>query len=138
MLVRQIEEESAERGELAAVADAGQWLDRAGAAIAQRLADLKQLAPWAKAIERLVRRDSGPGSALTLAGSSRGVRGVGRARRRPRALELRAAIDRSVRTRELLIDRAIRLAELADDFVEETELGFLFSASGSSSRLATA
>ena len=52
VLVRQIEEDTADRGDLASVADAGQWLDRAGAAVAQRLADLNQLAPWAKAIER--------------------------------------------------------------------------------------
>ena len=128
VLVRQIEEDTAERGAQAAAADAGQWLDRAGAAIAQRLADLNQLAPWAAALDRSTAGISGPGPAPTLSGlvawctqASAALEG------RPAALELRAAIDRSRAHAEDLIDRAIRLAELADDFVEETEFGFLFS-----------
>jgi cyclic beta-1,2-glucan synthetase len=126
--VRQIEEDSADRGDLASVTDAGQWLDRAGVAIAQRLADLNQLAPWAAALERSTAGISGPGPAPTLSGlvawcneATAALDG------RPDAVGLREAIDQSRAQAEDLIDRAIRLAELADDFVEETEFGFLFS-----------
>ena len=45
---------------------------------------------------------------------------------RREALQLRADIARSLAQAEELIERATRLAELADDFVEETEFGFLF------------
>ncbi len=45
---------------------------------------------------------------------------------RHEAHQLRAAIANSQARAEELVERAMRLAELADDFVEETEFGFLF------------
>ena len=128
VLVRQVEEDGTERGELSPVAEAGQWLDRAGVAIAQRLADLRQLAPWAAAIERPTAGVAGPGAAISLSGLVTWCREASAALEgRPGGVELRASIDQSLAYAEDLIDRAIRLAELADDFVEETEFGFLFS-----------
>jgi cyclic beta-1,2-glucan synthetase len=126
VLVRQIEEESPERGESTSMAEAGLWLDRVGAAIAQRVADLHQLAPWAAAVERSTEIfGPEPTASLTaLVAWSRQASATLEAG--GTALDLRAALDQSCAHAEDLIDRAVRLAELADDFVEETEFGFLF------------
>jgi cyclic beta-1,2-glucan synthetase len=127
VLLHQIEEETADVGETPSVAEAGHWLERAAAAIAQRQADLERLVPWT-AVELSGGAVPGPGPAPSLGAlvlwygqASTALEG------RQNALELRAAIDRSRAYAEELIDRAMRLAELADDFVEETEFGFLFN-----------
>jgi cyclic beta-1,2-glucan synthetase len=126
VLLNELEEGSTGHQDSGAAADAGAWLERATAAIALRRADLDRFAPWAAAIEDPALGLAGPGApALSglvawCAQASAALEG------RHDAAELRAAIDRSRISAEELIERGMRLAELADDFVEETEFGFLF------------
>jgi cyclic beta-1,2-glucan synthetase len=110
---------------IAAVAEAGYWLDRAATAVAERQDELARLAPWAEQLEP-------PGSALTplpgVPSLAALVRWTEQALRNPLADPLRAAIDRSRLHAQELIERAERLEVLADDLVEETEFAFLFNA----------
>jgi len=128
VLLREIEDASEESLEAVPVVEAVHWLDRAAWAIAQRLADLDRFAPWAAALERPDAPVAPPGAGASLRAlvewaeqASAELDG------REDATALRAAIDGSRAHAEELIDRATRLAELADDFLEETEFGFLFS-----------
>ncbi|MCA1650559.1 MAG: cyclic beta 1-2 glucan synthetase, partial [Acidobacteria bacterium] len=128
VLLREIEEATAEAAGSTAVANAGEWLDRAAAGVAERRADLDLLAPWTAGVEALGAALPDPGPAPTLgelvrwcAHASAALEGV------PNARDLRAALDRSRAHGEELIDRAVRLGELADDLVEETEFSFLFN-----------
>jgi len=127
VLLHEVDESTADAPTSAHAADAAVWLERASLAIAQRQADLEFLAPWAVTIEDAEVELPGPGPAPSLAELVRWCTQAPAALQgREDAVELRASIDRSRGYAEELIDRAIRLAELADDFVEETEFGFLF------------
>ena len=99
VLLHEIEEAAAERGRPGARRRMpAQWLDRAGAAIAQRQADLEQLAPWATAIERAGgRRCRRPDPRRAWRRSCAWCHaGVGRARRRaPAHASCATRIDRS-------------------------------------------
>ncbi len=110
------------------IAEAAVWLERANVAIAQRIADLNRFVPWATTIgdgQGFELRAPGAACSLTdliaWCGASLAALPQGRD-----ALPLRAAITQSQAEAEELVERAQRLAELADDFVEETEFGFLF------------
>ena len=127
VLLHEVDESTADAPTSAHAAEAALWLERASVAIAQRQADLELLAPWAVTIEDAEVELPGPGPAPSLAGLVAWCTQAPAALQgREDAVELRASIDRSRAYAEELIDRAIRLAELADDFVEETEFGFLF------------
>jgi cyclic beta-1,2-glucan synthetase len=125
VLLHELEESA--RDVDAAVAEAGFWLERASVATAQRQADLAVLAPWSDAIGNPDLGVTSPHASITLADlvswcnrSSEALAG------RHGAEGLRSAIERSRGHAEDLIERAVRLAELADDFIEEIEFGFLF------------
>ena len=126
-MLHELDESAAVARDPTHAAEAAIWLERASIAIAQRQGDLELLAPWARTIEDPDVALPGPGPAPTLAALvSWCVQATAALDERADAPELRAAIDESRTYAEELIDRAIRLAELADDFVEETEFGFLF------------
>ena len=128
VLLHEIEESAdANSKDLQALAEAALWLERASVAIAQRTADLERLAPWAAAVE-----DPGVGvmglsasASLTdlIAWCTRAAKTL---EGRGDAIQLSAAVANSRAAAEEIVERATRLAELADDFVEETEFGFLF------------
>jgi cyclic beta-1,2-glucan synthetase len=107
----------------AAMTEAGYWLDRAASTIVERQADLQRLGPVLQAIEF----HDGPevqAAALSLADVVRRGRrlldsGV--------EVRTRAAVSHGVQIAEESVERLERLGALADDFVEETEFGFLFT-----------
>lgn len=128
VLLHEVEEQTAVNSpEQQAVAEAAVWLERANIAIAQRITDLDRFVPWAAAIDELALDLRAPGSACSFAeliawcAASLPV-----LQERHEVHQLRAAIAGSQARAEELVERAMRLAELADDFVEETEFGFLF------------
>jgi cyclic beta-1,2-glucan synthetase len=108
--------------------DARHWIERAAEAIAERAADLDQLAPFASAVEGGAASVRGPEGVPSLGAL---VRWCERACAELPASEqteaLRADIARAQAHAQELIERATRLSDLADDFVEETEFGFLFN-----------
>ena len=109
------------------LADAALWLVRASAAVSQRKTDLTELAPWLEAIDDPAFGLTTPGPAPTLpALAAWCVQASASLEGRADAAQLRAALDRSRGHAEDLIERAQRLAELADDLVDEIEFGFLF------------
>ena len=109
------------------LAEAALWLERANVAIAQRIEDVERLFPWLSVIDdvdvslRTLGRDCSLNDLIGWCGAA-----LATLQEHPGASELRAAIARSQSEAEQLVERAMRLAELADDFVEETEFGFLF------------
>jgi cyclic beta-1,2-glucan synthetase len=129
VLLHEIEEAAAEQGDGAPAAEAGVWLERAAAVIAERQADLEHLAPWSELVEQRaspVWAPDGVPSLAALIGWCHQTRAALDGQEGAR--ELGALVDRSRVSAEDLINRAGRLAELADDLVEETEFGFLFDA----------
>jgi cyclic beta-1,2-glucan glucanotransferase len=128
VLLHEVEEQTAANSpEPQAVAEAAVWLERANIAIAQRMTDLDRLVPWAAAIDELALDLRAPGSACSLADLiAWSAASLPVLQERHEAPQLHAAIARSQAYAEELVERALRLAELADDFVEETEFGFLF------------
>jgi cyclic beta-1,2-glucan synthetase len=124
-LLREIREGTAEVDRGPAV-EASHWLECASAAIGDRQRDLERFAPWLttdELAETLPAIDRVP----TLAGLVRwGAEARKALEHRQDAGPLRDAIGRACGSAEQLIDRAMRLAELADDIVENTEFGFLF------------
>ena len=109
------------------VAEAAAWLASASAAVAERQSDIELLAPWLQITEAPASGVIAPAEVPTLPAliawcveASAALEG------NPQAVELREQIERSRAHVEELVDRAMRLAELADDFVEEMEFDFLF------------
>jgi cyclic beta-1,2-glucan synthetase len=98
------------------MAEAGHWLDRAAAAVAQRQADLQRFVPWIRQAESLGVPE--PPAAASLSAL---VKWMAQA-----APLLGDAIAESRAEAEELIEQATRLGELADDLVDEMEFGFLF------------
>jgi cyclic beta-1,2-glucan synthetase len=127
VLLHELDESTADSDANPPSTSAAIWLERASVAVAQRQADLALLAPWAAILEQPGFGITPPHPSLTL---SELVSWCARASAAldvaPASEELRAAIDRSRSHAEELIDRAGRLSELADDFIEEIEFGFLF------------
>jgi cyclic beta-1,2-glucan synthetase len=127
VLLHEVEEQTAANSpEQQALAEAAVWLERANVAIAQRIADLDRLVPWASAIDELALDLGAPGTACSLADLIAWCAASLPVLQERPAHQLHAAIARSQAYAEELVERALRLAELADDFVEETEFGFLF------------
>jgi hypothetical protein len=113
-----------QEGSNAAMGEAGYWLDRAASAIVERQADLQRLAPVLEEIER----HDGRGRPGRLA-QPRGDRSPrpSRARRRHRTSTAARRSPMRCQIAEESVERMERLGALADDFVEETEFGFLFT-----------
>jgi len=128
LLLHELEDDaSAGQAGAPAITEAAAWLERANIAIAQRIADFERFAPWAAAIDDPRFGLSGPDRTCSLADLVAWCSATLSAlHERPDTLQLRAAIAQSLTEADELIERATRLAELADDFVEETEFGFLF------------
>ncbi|MEN3337713.1 MAG: cyclic beta,2-glucan synthetase [Acidobacteriota bacterium] len=106
--------------------DARHWLERARAAVEERTADLDALVPFAASAGESP-ATPGPLEVPTLgallrwyAAATAEIAGSDDARR------LHAIMAPAHAYAQELIDRATRLSDLADDFVEETEFGFLF------------
>ncbi len=128
-LLHEIEEAPAgSQRESMGMSEAGVWLARASVAIAQRQADLERLTGWAATIEEpRFAGLPGPGPSPTLGRISGWcTEALAALQGDANAEDLRKAIGRSLAHADELIDRALRMAELADDFVEETEFVFLF------------
>ncbi len=113
--------------ETAFAQDARHWLERARAAITERTADLDALAPFAA--ERASESPAVPGppdvpslGALVRWYTAASVETAGT----DDARRLHTMMAPALAYAQELIDRATRLSDLADDFVEETEFGFLF------------
>ncbi len=112
---------------LPSLAEAGVWLERAGVAIAQRARDLERFAPWITNLgdaRVALPRPNGAASLNDLIEwCSAALNAV------PREAdfrELRESLARSKAEAMDVVERATRLADLADDFTLEMEFGFLF------------
>ena len=100
------------------LAEATYWLERAASALATRERELEQLTGW------IAGASLSPALPLVVPGLA-GL--VGWCERVRNETADPAAADGARKHAEELIDRAERLAALADDFVEEIEFGFLFN-----------
>jgi cyclic beta-1,2-glucan glucanotransferase len=118
ILTRRSSQESA----AVAMVEASYWLDRAAATVVERQADLQRLGPLLEAIEVHDGPDP-PAASLSLGAIVRGRRVLDAIA----DVRMRAAALRGVECAEEWIERMERLGALADDFVEETEFGFLFA-----------
>jgi cellobiose phosphorylase len=127
VLLHEIDEAIGDPRESACVAEALFWLDRAAAAVGDRLTDLERLAPWTLANEAASGLMAEPEPALTLAALLQWCGPAAAAfEGRADADVLRGTIERTRTFVEDLIDRTLYLSEAADDFVQEMEAGFLF------------
>jgi len=106
-----------------AMAEAGYWLDRAASAVIERQADLQRLGPALEEIERL----DGPETRAAALGLTDIVRRARRLLDAGADVRRAAGVRQAVQIAEESIDRLERLGALADDFVEETEFGFLYT-----------
>src|SRR6185436_19116962 len=106
-----------------AMAEAGYWLDRAASAVIERQADLQRLGPALEEIERL----DGPETRAAALGLTDIVRRARRLLDAGAEVRRAAGVRQAVQIAEESIDRLERLGALADDFVEETEFGFLYT-----------
>jgi cyclic beta-1,2-glucan synthetase len=106
--------------------EAGYWLERAEAAVAGRHAELEHLTGWMTVTGP--QADSLPLHVPTLGElidwCNRTLEGLAP---RPQSGRLRRLIEESRQHAEELVVRADRLAEHADDLLEEIEFGFLFN-----------
>ncbi|MQA29217.1 MAG: hypothetical protein GEU82_05165 [Luteitalea sp.] len=105
------------------VSEAGYWLDRAASIVAGGQADLERLAPW---IDHLAAPHNGFTAPVAVPSLGRLVAWGERISRGDVSSPLRAEIEHAWGNAADLIDRAVRLGELADDLVVETEFAFLF------------
>jgi cyclic beta-1,2-glucan synthetase len=108
-----------------AVANAGQWLERTSVAVGERQQELDRLAKWTEMDlgQSLSLPRSVPSLTELVAWCHRALADGKEAM----AAGPRAAVEAALRHAEELIERAERLAGLADDLIEETELEFLFN-----------
>jgi len=112
-----------QEGSNAAMGEAGYWLDRAASAIVERQADLQRLAP---VLEEIERHDGVAVQAASLS-LAEIVRRGRRVLDAGTDIHGRAAVTHAMQIAEESVERMERLGALADDFVEETEFGFLFT-----------
>ena len=110
-----------------ALAEAGDWLERAAASSAARSAELDRLTGWMGPFH--ADRAAPPASGVpTLAGLvAQCTEAVARLASRPEAGALRQLIEDARAHAEELIVRSDRLEALCDDLLEEIEFDFLFS-----------
>ena len=128
-LLHEIEEadDSKEQGPLPSAGEAGHWLERAAVLAAGRAAELKTLTGWIRTDDPETRRwRTAPVPTLAQLTAWRDET-LAALEQRPEAGALRAAIEAAGRQAEELVDRADRLAALADDLLEEIEFDFLTS-----------
>ena len=107
--------------------EAAGWLERAAVAVSTRQLELDHLAGWLTRLQAAGTRDIPAGVPSLAAIVSLCHRALDDAVDRPASDEARHAIERARRYAEELIERAERIASLADDLIEETEFGFLFN-----------
>jgi cyclic beta-1,2-glucan synthetase len=111
-----------------ALTEAASWLERAAVVVATRLLELDRLTGWTTRLEAAGMRAL-PTDVPSLTGLvAICERALNESSERPSSSEAILAIERARHHAEELIDRAERLAALADDLIEETEFGFLFNA----------
>ena len=128
-LLHEIEEadDSKEQGPLPSAGEAGHWLERAAVLAAGRAAELKTLTGWIRTDDPETRRwRTAPVPTLAQLTAWRDET-LAALEQRPDAGALRAAIEAAGRQADELVDRADRLAALADDLLEEIEFDFLTS-----------
>jgi cyclic beta-1,2-glucan synthetase len=128
VLLQDAEEASPEPvGHEAGAGEAALWLERASMALAQRIADLSSLAPWTAHAERLPEgiAPAPPAAALVpyISWCRHAGASLGEA---PGTHPLRAALELSAANAQALVDRALRLAEQADELAGEMDFTFLF------------
>jgi cyclic beta-1,2-glucan synthetase len=108
-------------------AEAQQWLERGSTVVAQRLADLSALASWTAGAASLPRAVDPPPPAIPLVRYASWCRhaaaGLGDD---PAAQALRAALERSAASAQALVDRALRVAERAEELATDMDVTFLF------------
>ena len=126
LLVHELEARDAVPGTAipAALSEASAWLERAAAVISTRQLELEQLTGWMTRLQAAGIRHA-PAAVPSLTGL---VTLCDQALTEPVSSDALQAIDAARRLAEELIERGERLSALADDFVEETEFGFLFNA----------
>jgi cyclic beta-1,2-glucan synthetase len=108
--------------------EASIWLERAAAAVSTRQLELEQLTGWITRLEAAGMRDIAarvPSLTALVAICDQSLNEM--TAHQPSG-EARQAIEGARRHAEELIERAERIAALADDLIEETEFGFLFNA----------
>jgi cyclic beta-1,2-glucan synthetase len=123
--VHEIEDDLAAGDVVPWTADAGHWLERAAAAVAQRQADLQRFVPWARHADSLPVPEP-PATASLSALVEWMAQALPLLQDRADGGALRVAIEKSRAEAEELMEQATRLGELADDLVDEMEFGFLF------------
>jgi cyclic beta-1,2-glucan glucanotransferase len=110
-----------------ALTEAATWLERAATTVATRQAELEKLSGWMTKLEAAGIRSFGadvPSLAGVVTICNRALNDDAD---RPTSPDARRAIEQALHHAEELIERAERLGALADDLIEETEFGFLFS-----------
>jgi cyclic beta-1,2-glucan synthetase len=119
-------EDTAPADNAAALAEAAHWLDRALIAVAHRRSDLQRFVPWAADAGAVAELPPPPPDASLAALVQWMSQALDTLHASAGAAGLREAIDTARSEAEGLIEQATRLGELADDFLEEMEFGFLF------------
>jgi cyclic beta-1,2-glucan synthetase len=105
--------------------EAAGWLERAAAAVSMRQLELARLTCWLTGRAGAAAPDAAvPTPAAVVAACERALH---EADGLSMTDDERQAIDAARRHAEEIIDRAERIAALADDLIEETEFGFLFN-----------
>ena len=124
VLLHEIEDAEAD-GDAAPI-EALHWLDRAAVALAQRRSDLQKFAPWTAAAAAVADLPAVPGDITPAALAHWMTEALAALESRPEHGPLRDAIAGARAELEELVERATRLAGLADDLLEEMQFGFLF------------
>jgi cyclic beta-1,2-glucan synthetase len=127
LLLQEADEASPETDQGPGAGEAPLWLERASMAVAQRLADLSALAPWAAPPQPLpdgfVPAPPAIGLVPYISWCRHAAASLGDD---PGAQALRAALDRSASNAQALVDRTLGIAERADELASEMDFTFLF------------
>jgi cyclic beta-1,2-glucan synthetase len=123
VLLHELEEPLLAVSPKTSIAEAAVWLDRAAAAVADRITTLNGLLAWTLHIDV---GDAGTAVPARVPSVTELVEWCDRFLEQQPDSELRVAVEESKRQAFELIERAERLGIFADDLVEETEFDFLF------------
>ncbi|CAN5514526.1 glucoamylase family protein [soil metagenome] len=127
LLLHESEETAADTADDAWVTEAHQWLERASMGVAQRLADLSALAPWTTLAQLMAEGFRPPPATTGLGPYAAWCREASVSLvEQPGADALRLAFERASSHAQALIDRALSLAEQADELASEMDFTFLF------------